>query len=167
MFGNRSPFPDTYFQHFGVNPTYETRERDTSTFATDVDTAAYTLARSYINNHTLPPDAAVRVEEFVNYFDYGYKAPTRDAIALSAEVFPSPNRRGYHILQIGLKAKDVDEEDRKATHLVFVIDVSGSMEIDNRIGLVRDWRIKLSGELYDFSDFRDEAGIHLGVVGAF
>lgn len=133
-----APFPDTYFQHFGVNPTYETKERDTSTFATDVDTAAYTLARNYINHGVLPSDAAVRVEEFVNAFDYGYKAPQKDAIALSAEVFPSPNRRGYHILQIGLKAKEIEEDERKALHLVFVIDVSGSMQTDNRIGLVRE-----------------------------
>jgi Ca-activated chloride channel family protein len=149
------PFPDTYFQHFGVNPTYETTERGTSTFSVDVDTASYTLTRSYIGSHVLPDEAAVRVEEFVNAFDYGYTPPTSDPIALAAEAFPSPNRRGYHVLQIGLKARELPTEGRRPLHLVFVIDTSGSMLTDNRIGLVRN-AIKL---LVDTLDERDTVGI--------
>jgi Ca-activated chloride channel family protein len=120
-----------------VNPTYDTVERNASTFAANVSTASYTLTRSYLQNGTLPDEAAVRVEDFVNYFDYGYRTQSDEPISLAAESFPSPDRRGYHVLQIGLHARDADDEVRRPLHLVFVIDRSGSMSIDDRIGLVR------------------------------
>jgi Ca-activated chloride channel family protein len=133
----RGPFSDTYFQHYGVNPTFDTAEQVVSTFGVNVDTASYNLTRSYLGRHVLPGEDAVRVEEFVNAFDYGYAAPNDGALAISAEAFPSPNRQGYHLLEIGLKARESDEENRRPLHLVFVIDTSGSMAIDDRLGLVR------------------------------
>jgi len=135
---NGKPFPDMYFKNFGVNPTIDTDEEPTSTFSVDVDTASYTLARSYLNRGVLPEPDAVRVEEFVNSFDYRY-APPKDGtpFALYAEAFPSPVRRGYHLLHLGIKGRAVSAVERKTANVVFCIDVSGSMDIENRLGLVK------------------------------
>ena len=138
---NGKPYPDMYFRHFGVNPTIDTAEESVSTFSIDVDTASYALARAYLQRGAVPEDAAVRVEEFINAFDYAYPPPnparTDNPFAVHAEVYPSPNRRGYHVLSVGLKGREVSSERRKPANLVFVIDVSGSMNMGNRLGLVR------------------------------
>jgi Ca-activated chloride channel family protein len=137
ILSSQGHYPGTSFEHFGVNPTYDTLEQDASTFSSNVSTASYTLTRGYLQSGTLPDEAAVRVEDFVNYFDYGYRTRADEPVSLAAEAFPSPSRRGYHVLQIGLHARDAEDVDRKPLHLVFVIDRSGSMSIDDRIGLVR------------------------------
>ena len=128
---------DMFFQHYGVNPTVDTEEEPRSTFAVDVDTASYTMTRSFLERGVMPAEAAVRVEEMVNAFDYGYEPPIDEAFSIHAEAAPSPNRRGYHILHVGVKGKEVSAAARKAANLVFVIDVSGSMDADNRLGLVK------------------------------
>src|SRR5690606_29760851 len=110
---------DMFFHHYGVNPTIDTAEQPSSTFAVDVDTASFTMARGYLERGNLPAEAAVRVEEFVNAFDYGYEAPARDTFAIHAEAAPSPNRRGYHVLHVGVKGKEVTKAERKAANLTF------------------------------------------------
>lgn len=152
---NGEPYADMYFEHFGVNPTIDTEEENTSTFAVDVDTASYSVARSYLERGHLPDEAAVRVEEFVNKFDYAYAAPEEDAFSVQVEASPSPNRTGYHVLHVGLKGKEVAAEERRAANLVFVIDVSGSMDMEDRLGLVKRALALLVGEL----DARDSVGI--------
>ncbi|MEO6324939.1 MAG: von Willebrand factor type A domain-containing protein [Thermoanaerobaculia bacterium] len=153
---NAKPFPDMFFRNFGVNPTIETDEEAFSTFAATVDTASFTLARSYLGRGTMPDPDAVRVEEFVNFFDYRYEAPQDGApFAVHAEAFPSPNRQGYHVLHVGLKGRVVESEDRQPATLVFCIDVSGSMDIENRLGLVKRALRLLTNEL----DARDQVGI--------
>jgi len=123
--------------HYGTNPTVDTKDEPLSTFAADVDTGSYSLARAYLERGVLPDEAAVRVEEFVNAFDYGYRAPAKEAFAVQVEAFPSPNRRGYHVLHIGVKAKEVSVEERKRANLVFTLDVSGSMGMENRLSLAK------------------------------
>jgi Ca-activated chloride channel family protein len=143
------------FKHYGVNPTIDTEEEPRSTFAVDVDTASYAMARSFLERGVLPAEAAVRVEEIVNAFDYGYEAPHGKTFNIMAEAAPSPNRRGYHIMHIGVKGMEVSKDNRKAANLVFVIDVSGSMQPDNRLGLVkRSLRL-----LVDQLDESDKVGI--------
>ena len=141
---NNKPFHDMYFKHYGVNPTIDTEEEPFSTFSVDTDTGSYTLARSFLERGHLPSESAIRVEEFINAFDYSYRAPEEDIFGVSAEAFPSPNREGYHVLHIGLKGKDVMPENRKPANLVFVIDTSGSMQQENRLGLVKK-SARLSG----------------------
>jgi Ca-activated chloride channel family protein len=127
-----------YFRHYGVNPTIDTAEAPKSTFAVDVDTASYTMTRSFLDRGNMPNEAAVRVEELVNAFDYGYQAPTNGKVFnVHAEAAPSPNRPGYHVLHVGIKGKTVSKAARKNANLVFVVDVSGSMDSDNRLGLVK------------------------------
>lgn len=129
--------PQDYLRHYGVNPTIEANDERFSTFAADVDTGSYTISRAYLDRGQLPPEAAVRVEEVVNAFDYGYRAPEKEAFAVQVEAFPSPNRKGYHVLHLGLKGREVSASARKPASLVFTIDVSGSMSGDNRLGLVK------------------------------
>jgi Ca-activated chloride channel family protein len=129
--------PEQYFKHYGVNPTIETAEQSKSTFSIDVDNASYTMARNYLDRGQMPPEAAVRVEEVVNAFDYGYQSPTEDTFAIFADAAPSPNRQGYQVLHIGIKGKQVESNARQPAHLTFVVDVSGSMEPQNRLPLVK------------------------------
>jgi Ca-activated chloride channel homolog len=126
-----------YHQDYGTNPNISPKTQPTSTFGVDIDTASYTLARSYIlDSRQLPPPEAVRVEEFINYFPQQYKAPN-EGVALYVDGGPSPFRPGMHLVQIGLKAEEVSQRERKPAMLTFVIDISGSMNMDNRLGLVK------------------------------
>jgi Ca-activated chloride channel family protein len=134
---NGKPYADMYFKHYGVNPTIDTEEESVSTFSVDVDTASYTLARSYLSRGSLPEEEAIRVEEFINAFKYDYPDPGSAPFGVQVEAFPSPNRRGYHVLHVGIKGREVSTSERLPANLVFAIDVSGSMEMENRLGLVK------------------------------
>ncbi|MFP2904692.1 von Willebrand factor type A domain-containing protein [Pyxidicoccus sp. 3LFB2] len=150
-----SSFFDMYFKGYGVNPTVTTEEERFSTFSVDTDTASYTLMRAYLERGALPDEQAVRVEEFVNSFDYGYEAEPDAPFSVHVEGFPSPARKGYQVVHIGVKAREVGAHQRKASHLVFVIDVSGSMHLENRLGLVKR-ALRL---LVDALDERDAVSI--------
>ena len=129
-----------FFKNYGVNPFIDTEDDHLSTFATDVDTGSYTIARAYLHDGNLPPNEAVRVEEFVNYFDYDYQAPQEDTFAFYTHAEPwsfGQERKNSYLLKIGLKAQEISEENRKPAILTFVIDVSGSMNRENRLGLVK------------------------------
>src|SRR5215217_1311610 len=97
---NGDRFLDMYFKGHGVNPTVNTEEERFSTFSVDTDTASYTLTRAYLERQSLPDEQGVRVEEFVNTFDYGY-ADAKDApFGIHVEGFPSPVRKGYQVVRI-------------------------------------------------------------------
>ncbi|MBN1665456.1 MAG: von Willebrand factor type A domain-containing protein [Anaerolineales bacterium] len=131
--------PDAmYFDNYGVNPFIDTYEDHLSTFALDVDTASYTVARRYVQDGNIPPAAAIRVEEFVNYFEPGYPTPPDVAFGIYADGAPSPfNTDGTYILRFGVQGYEVPEYARKPASLTFVIDVSGSMDRENRLELVK------------------------------
>jgi Ca-activated chloride channel family protein len=129
-----------FFKNYGVNPFIDTEDDHLSTFATDVDTGSYTVCRGFLQDGHLPPDDAVRVEEFVNYFDYDYTAPQEDVFSVYAEAAPwkfGQGRKNSYLLRLALKAQQISEENRKPAILTFVIDVSGSMNRENRLGLVK------------------------------
>jgi Ca-activated chloride channel family protein len=129
---------DNFFQNYGVNPYVNTSVDSQSTFALDVDTASYTVARRYVRDGLLPPADAIRVEEFVNYFDQEYPIPPDVAFAIYADGAPSPfHAPGTHILRFGIQGYEVPQPELPPTALTFVIDVSGSMEMENRLGLVK------------------------------
>jgi Ca-activated chloride channel family protein len=129
---------DNFFQDYGVNPFEDALEDHLSTFALDVDTASYTVARKYIAEGNLPPADAVRVEEFVNYFDQGYSSPEELAFSVYADGAPSPfHRDGTYILRFGVQGYEVPDYARKPASLTFVIDISGSMAQDQRLDLVK------------------------------
>lgn len=146
--GTESP-ADTFFEDYGVNPFVETAVDNLSTFAIDVDTGAYTVMRNYLAQGQLPPTDSVRVEEYVNYFDQAYQPPAEGAFAIHIEGAPAPygeNERDY-LVRVGIQGYEVPEEARPAALLVFVIDVSGSMEADNRLPLVKRSLLTLVEEL--------------------
>ena len=129
---------DNIYQDYGVNPIVDTRKDHLSTFGLDVDTASYTVARSYVNDGSLPPFDAVRAEEFINYFDQGYANPPGVGFAVYADGAPAPFEMGGHyVLRFGVQGYTVPNEERQPANLVFVIDTSGSMADDNRLDLVK------------------------------
>ena len=119
-----------------------------STFAADVDTASYANLRRMINNGQRIPEDAVRIEELINYFDYDYKAPANnDPFSVTTEMAPCPWNENTNLLMVGIKAKDIDMSQRKASNLVFLVDVSGSMDGEDRLGLVQKSFKMLTNEL--------------------
>ena len=135
---NDAAYDLTFFQHYGVNPFIDTEDDRLSTFAIDVDTASYTIARKFLDDGFLPDQNAIRVEEFVNYFDQGYAAPTDGAFAIHVDGSPSPFGNSNHwLVRVGLQGKVLTEEQRQDATLVFTIDVSGSMAREDRLGLVQ------------------------------
>jgi Ca-activated chloride channel family protein len=120
-----------------VNPFVLTARDRFSTFAMDVDTAAWTIARNHVRSGALPPRRSVRMEEFVNAFDYNYPTQARNVFNIHVDGAPAPFGRGLHLVKIGVQAKVLGREGRKPAHLVFVIDASGSMDRPDRLPLVK------------------------------
>ncbi|MDF1543571.1 MAG: von Willebrand factor type A domain-containing protein [bacterium] len=134
---NGEAYDAMFFENYGVNPFVDTEDDHLSTFAIDVDDASYIMTRSYLESGNLPPKDAVRVEEFINHFDYNYKAPHNKPFDLSFEGSPSYFGQNSYLLRIGIKGQEIDPRDRKPANLTFVVDVSGSMGREDRLGLVR------------------------------
>ncbi|MCP3962954.1 MAG: hypothetical protein GY719_34375, partial [bacterium] len=122
---NDAPYGDVFFHDTGTNPFIDTEDDRLSTFGLDVDTGSYTVARRYLRDGNRPPREAVRVEELINYFDYGDAAPERGEFAIHAEGAPSIYGQGerYYLLRFNLKGREIHTEDRRPAVLTFVVDV--------------------------------------------
>ncbi len=118
-----------------------------STFSIDVDTASYANVRRFINGGTLPPVGAVRIEEMVNYFSYDYPQPKNGPFALTAELGPAPWNTSHQLVKIGVQAKTIDAKELPPSNLVFLIDVSGSMNQANKLPLLKQSMLMLVDEL--------------------
>jgi len=127
---------EQYTDH-GINNVTLVSEDAQSTFSVDVDTASYTISRRKLNEGSLPPESAVRVEEFVNYFDYSYAPPRSEPFSVAMEAAPSPWDASRHILRVGLQGKALDEDNRKPARLTFLVDVSGSMGSRDKLPLAQ------------------------------
>ncbi|MCC6553465.1 MAG: von Willebrand factor type A domain-containing protein [Polyangiaceae bacterium] len=125
------------YKDYGVNPVTDPAKDRLSTFAIDVDTASYTIARRKIQEGSLPPFQAVRAEEFLNYFDYGYEGPKTGAFGVHLAAAPSPFTQGHHFLRVGVQGKRVSLKERTPVHLVYLVDTSGSMHSPDKIGLAK------------------------------
>ncbi len=133
------PAPDTEaFANEAPNPVKVAAEDPVSTFSTDVDTASYGIVRSSVMAGVLPPPEAVRIEEMVNYFPYGYAAPGAEGapFSTSASLFRTPWNDGTELLRIGLQGRLPATAERPPLNLVFLIDTSGSMEEPNKLPLL-------------------------------
>jgi Ca-activated chloride channel family protein len=109
-----------------------------STFSIDVDAASYSNMRRFIQNGQLPPKDAVRIEELINYFQYPYEAPRgKHPVNIQTEITTAPWNKKHQLVKIGLKAKPIESDNLPATNLVFLIDVSGSMQGPSRLGLLK------------------------------
>src|SRR5574341_76907 len=147
--GNDQPPPDAmFFEDYGDNPFVTSASDNLSTFAVDVDTGSYTVARNYLNSGNLPPAEAIRLEEFVNYFDYDYPYSEQWAFSIHLQAAPTPfSQPGNVVLRVGLQGYDVPADLRPDAVLIFVIDVSGSMEGPERLGAVKEALYALVGSL--------------------
>ena len=136
---NGAAYDDVFFKGSGTHPFIDTEDDPFSTFGMDVDTASYTVARRFLRDGLLPPSEAIRVEEFVNAFDYNYAPPANEAFSIHLEGAPSKFGKGkrLQLLRIGVQGRVISDPDRKDAILTFVIDVSGSMARENRLGLVK------------------------------
>ena len=119
------------------NPLVATANDPLSTFSIDVDTASYSNVRRLLTSGTLPPPGAVRIEEMINYFSYSYPQPSDGPIAIATELGPCPWRPENKLIRIGLKAKDLDPKQIPPSNLVFLVDVSGSMNQANKLPLLQ------------------------------
>lgn len=114
------------------------KQNPLSTFSIDVDDAAYSNVRRFIQNGQMPPNGAVRIEEMINYFDYDYAAPANDeAFAVYSEISSCPWNDKHRLVHIGLKGKEIKTDSLPASNFVFLIDVSGSMDEANKLPLVQ------------------------------
>jgi len=122
-----------------ANPVKRVAEQPVSTFSIDIDTAAYANTRRFLNDGAAPPRDAVRVEELVNYFDYGYARPASAETPFRATVAvtPSPWSKARQILHIGLQGYAAPRADAPPLNLVFLVDTSGSMMGPDRLPLAR------------------------------
>jgi Ca-activated chloride channel family protein len=114
-------------------------EEPLSTFSIDVDTASYANVRRFLREGSLPPPDAVRIEELVNYFPYEYDGPSgNEPFAFATELSPCPWNDAHSLLRIALQAKRIDDREIPPSNLVFLIDVSGSMDEEGKLPLVKE-----------------------------
>ena len=127
------------YQNTEINPVKSVSQEPVSTFSIDVDTGAYSNVRRYLSSHgRLPPVDAVRLEEMINYFNYSY--PQKKSVhpfTVDTETVDSPWKENAKIIRIGIKANDIEYKQLPAANLIFLVDVSGSMNSENKLPLVK------------------------------
>jgi Ca-activated chloride channel family protein len=144
------------YSHIDENPFFEVARAPLSTFSIDVDTASYSNTRRFLRDGQLPPKDAVRIEELINYFSYDYPQPRGDApFSINAEVSACPWNTKHRLVHIGLQGKRISKEDLPPANLVFLLDVSGSMNSPDKLPLVKSSLRMLAEQL----DGRDRISI--------
>jgi Ca-activated chloride channel family protein len=139
-------------------------DQPVSTFSADVDTASYSNVRRFLKQGQRPPADAVRIEELVNYFPYTYPQPTGNVpFTASLEVASAPWAPEHRLVRIGLRGREVSDAARPAANLVFLLDVSGSMNEPNKLPLVKQSLRLLVGKLRP--DDRVAIAVYAGASG--
>ncbi len=137
---NRYVRPDNTeeYAHIEENRFMDAMTSPQSTFSIDVDAASYANVRRFINQEMFPYRDAVRIEELINYFDYDYESPDGDVpFSVALEYGDCPWNEDHKLVHIGLQGKELTDEERRPSNLVFLIDVSGSMDSPNKLPLLR------------------------------
>ena len=126
------------FDAIADNAFLTARDNPLSTFSIDVDTASYAIVRRFLSQNQRPPKGAVRIEEMLNYFTYDYPQPQGDApFSATMEATACPWNPEHRLVRIGLKGREIAKDKRPASNLVFLIDVSGSMQPGNKLPLLK------------------------------
>ena len=123
------------------NPFKAVADEPLSTFSIDVDTASYSNVRRFLDQAQLPPPDAVRIEEMINYFPYDYEKPAADAkepFKAAVEVATCPWNTAHRLARVAIKGKEIAHDKRPVSNLVFLIDVSGSMNEPKKLPLVKE-----------------------------
>jgi Ca-activated chloride channel homolog len=143
-----APFNTEAYDHIADNPFVLVASDPRSTFSVDVDTASYAIVRRFLNGGQLPPKDAVRIEELVNYFPYAYATPTDGRpFAVHMDVASCPWSPSHRLVRVALKGREVPRGERPPANLVFLLDVSGSMDEPNKLPLVQASMRLLVGQL--------------------
>lgn len=141
-------FNTEQYSYIRENPFQPALQHPLSTFSIDVDRAAYANVRRFLTNDRLPPPDAVRIEEMINYFNYDYAPPAGDEpFAVSMELAECPWNPGHQLALIGLQGARIDTKDLPPNNLVFLLDVSGSMNKPAKLPLVKEAMRLLVGQL--------------------
>jgi len=157
---------EPHFRASAVNLFQAVAEEPLSTFSIDVDTASYTVARNYMSQGLHPPAEAVRTEEFVNFFDYAYKAPVNDIFKVYAEIAPSKFGRGLHVMKIGVKGKRLGREERRRAATLNTIAADVKIQVEFNPKLVKRYRqLGYENRQLRKRDFRNDA-LDAGEVGS-
>ena len=136
------------YDHIVENRFLAATQNPLSTFSIDVDEAAYSNIRRYINNGSIPPAGAVRIEEMINYFDYTYPQPKNDEpFSVNTELSECPWSPQHRLIHIGLQGKEIPVQNLPNANIVFLIDVSGSMDEANKLPLVKSSMKLLTDQL--------------------
>lgn len=126
------------YENFTENPFESAKSNPVSTFSIDVDNAAYTNIRRFINNGQTVPKDAVRIEEMINFFKYDYPQPTNQhPFSINTEYSDTPWNPNHKLLKIGLKGKEIPTDKLPKSNFVFLVDVSGSMSAANKLPLLQ------------------------------
>ncbi|MDR1830532.1 MAG: VWA domain-containing protein [Candidatus Fibromonas sp.] len=126
------------YKDYEENPFINTADEAVSTFSIDADGGSYCVARRFLNLGQKPPKASVRIEEYINYFTFDYQEPAGDEnIALNSEVSTCPWAPGHYLLRLGIKGKTIPENELPNSNFVLLIDISGSMDSDDKLGLLK------------------------------
>ncbi len=126
------------YDHITENPFLKVADNPLSAFSIDVDAASYANVRRFINEGELPPAGAVRIEELINYFTYNYPQPQNDdPFSINTEIANCPWNAQHKLVLIGLQGKKISTQNLPASNLVFLIDVSGSMDEEDKLPLVK------------------------------
>ena len=155
------------YEGYRENDFANPKDQPLSTFSIDVDTASYTNMRRFVKDGALPPKEAIRIEEFINYFEYSYPGPVNEGpFAVSVETASCPWNAEHQIARVGLKGREIDNKDRPASNLVFLIDVSGSMSDENKLPLIQKGLLLLVPQLRETDHvaivtYAGEAGVAL------
>ncbi|MFK7953578.1 MAG: von Willebrand factor type A domain-containing protein, partial [Ekhidna sp.] len=136
------------YETIGENGFRKVTDKPLSTFSIDVDAASYSNMRRFIQNGSLPPKDAVRIEEMINYFSYDYKKPTgKDPFSINTELARAPWNSDHLIVQVGLQGEKIEMDNLPASNIVFLLDVSGSMSAPNKLPLLKSAFKMLANEL--------------------
>ncbi len=154
------------YEDVEINTVQQTSQTPVSTLSIDVDTASYAVVRDYLHDCNLPPTDAVRIEEMINYFDYDYALPRSQSepFAMHVNVTPNPWNENTQLMHVGVQGFEIDEAERPRANLVFLIDVSGSMNQPNKLPLAVQAMHMLVDELHP--DDTVSIVVYAGAAGA-
>lgn len=129
---------DEKYKDYEENPFVKVEDQPVSTFSVDADGGAYSNMRRFLYLGQIPPKASVRIEEYINYFTFDYQEPkNNENVSLESEISVCPWNQEHHLIRIGMKGKTIPENELPNSNYVFLIDVSGSMNSPDKLGILK------------------------------
>jgi len=138
------------YKDYEENPFVKVTDQPVSTFSIDADGASYSNMRRFLNLGQIPPKASVRIEEYINYFTFDYSEPkNNENVSINSEVSNCPWNLEHYLIRVGMKGKSISENELPSSNYVFLIDVSGSMDSPDKLGILKSGFSLLAENLND------------------